>query len=1669
MRRLLLSAVLLTSLVPAHAEYVWLEAENTASRNVEPKVSGWGRKEFLSGEALAQVTIEAGKVDAELPAGGGLLSYQFNVGKAANYELWNRIGYEFARSPFDWQLDGGAWTRVEPTDLTTDLMELQTWNEIAWFRLGAADLKAGQHTLAIRLPKTTDKDGKPARVLYASDVILIHEGAFHPNGPYKPDQDWRTDQDKQAAAQVFKLADTPPGQRTTIALNGLWEAGRDDEQLPGEVAEPIGALPAHPFWRAIQVPGDKNKVRPDLVFCHRMWYRTKLDVPASLAGRSFFVEFPQNNLNTTVYVNGRLCGFEKSNFVRFRVDLTKAIKPGQVNELYVGIRDAWYGFSANPNNPMKLRRMFNFPVEREGQGFLDLAYPVWRHFQSGILVTPTLTVAGPAYVDDVFCQPSVAKQALTLDVTLHNPGGQATGVELLCEAVDGDGKVAKAFAKQTINLAAGAAETIKLTEPWADPELWWPDAPHLYQLRTTVSAGGRPVDIAHQTFGFREWSWAGTDFRLNGVKWHGWADVHNASSAAQWLADQRAFNQTMMRFWGTSWQGMPPDEALDFFDREGVVVRRSGILDGEAIGYHAMEQDPDLKAKYGTDINVKLLDNWRDQMVAQVKGERNHPSVMIWSIENEYLYINCLNLHRQHLPEFEAEVTKTSDAVMATDPTRPTMVDGGGATKANTLPVHGDHYVAGRPELYPDLAYEKNPTGGGRGYWEWDMQRPRFLGEDFYMTGNHPEVSYFEGDSAFAGKPKRGVAIWNRILQEGYRWAEHGAWHFWLTQSDADGTQYLANAPRAVFCRQHDWTFASGQQVQRTFGIFNDTHDDDPITFTWTLMLDGQRAATDSKEYRIAGGENQKFDVTIAMPQVPARQEGKLFLKLTVKGEEVFLDEKPLSVMPLTAAQGVGAQGVAFSGPAILVYDPHGSVSSFLKASGLPTQAIDSLEAIPDGRVLIVGSNALSGRDAGSSQLAAWAVAGRRVIVLDQDTPLRYQGLPAEMNTDQNGGQTAFVEDASHPLLRGLTSADFFTWGPGVKVYRNAYEKPTRGARSLLQCGDRLRYSALAECQVGSGLMLLCQLNLADQLGRNIVAQQVFQNLLDYARSYQQEFYPVRTALAGLTNVQHAVDGIGVETTAAKDVLDALAGTGPRTAIVAATPGNLKTLADNRPKVDAFCGEGGTLMLCGLTPEGLDDYNKLVGANHMIRKSKRERVLLPPVRDRLTAGLTAGDVALYSAQRIFSWTAGNYVVDDMFTYVVDHDEVASFGTSPFGSYDLITNGFVSADGWPLIINFPKNADDSPYDVPITLQKPQTITEFGWTGNTFYYPQTKVNLIFDGDTANMLKFDVEPNAEPQTFEIDPPRTATTITVQIAGWTPVPNKAPNIGIDLVTFKAQRPAEYVQHVKAMTNIGGLMHYERGKGGLVLCNLNFKDTEEVPENVSKKRHILATILRNLKAPFAGGKTIIAGAELAYAPLDISKQATAYRDDRGWFGDRQRTFKELPTGQQRLAGVPYMIYDFATSPVPTVLMLKGERVPHAEQLPESITGIPVGQQADALFFLQTCRLDRRRNPREVRDGKQFELVRYVIHYADGQTAEVPVLAEIDIDDYRQKQVPTLPGAQIAWTRPWEGTQDIATAYAMQWNNPRPEVAIESFDMVYGAERRGVPVLIAVTAAKAVE
>ncbi|HEY7422997.1 MAG TPA: sugar-binding domain-containing protein, partial [Gemmataceae bacterium] len=499
----LLHLVVPSSAAPAaETDYVWIEGE-AAQVNFKPNIAGWGNKHFLSGDKWLHISVDAGKVEKEVPAEGILLKYPFTLKKAGPYEIWNRIGFEFARSPFAWRLDGGDWKTVSPEELTTDLMEIDFFCEVAWLKLDARKLDAGAHMLEIKLAKERDKQGKWQRILYAGDALCIYPGHFLPHSKYKPDEDGRAVIDRDATKQLFELpAPVAAGRRSSVPLKGLWEVCRHDEQMPSEVAAPIQDFPERPFWKAIPVPGDKNILRPDLVFAHRLWYRTKVHVPASCVGESFFLVFPQNNLNTTVYVNGVYCGFDKNPFARVQIDISKAVKPG-VNEIRVGIRDAWYGRTFNPKKPLALRKTFNFPKKFFHDGFQRLAYPVWNHPKSGILVTPELVCAGPVYASDVFCKPSVKKKELDLDVTLANPGKRPISGELVCEAVNAKGEIEKKFAPRTFELDGHGEKMLALTEKWQTPKLWWPDDPAMYKLRTTIKVDGKVLDVKETPFGFR--------------------------------------------------------------------------------------------------------------------------------------------------------------------------------------------------------------------------------------------------------------------------------------------------------------------------------------------------------------------------------------------------------------------------------------------------------------------------------------------------------------------------------------------------------------------------------------------------------------------------------------------------------------------------------------------------------------------------------------------------------------------------------------------------------------------------------------------------------------------------------------------------------------------------------------------------------------------------------------------------------------------------------------------------------------------------------------------------------------------------------------------------------------------------------------------------------------
>ena len=256
------------------------------------------------------------------------------------------------------------------------------------------------------------------------------------------------------------------------------------------------------------VPSNKFKDRPELPFCHRLIYRTRIDVPAELGGRSFVFPLPGSEPDGDVFVNGQSCGFTKAPFAPLGMRCDGGDQAGAGQR---GLRRD-QGFLLRrklgrpPGDPSS---NFTIPVDNMGQSWVQggFDFPIGSGVfeiatSSGILLAPSLVVAGPVYTSDVFAIPSVKQKTLGLEITVRtrrrgrirtgervgapHPGPSPGHLGVPAQRVGGSGRgeigpAEKVFAPQSLTVAAGKEEVVKLAEPWANPKLWWPDDPQMYR------------------------------------------------------------------------------------------------------------------------------------------------------------------------------------------------------------------------------------------------------------------------------------------------------------------------------------------------------------------------------------------------------------------------------------------------------------------------------------------------------------------------------------------------------------------------------------------------------------------------------------------------------------------------------------------------------------------------------------------------------------------------------------------------------------------------------------------------------------------------------------------------------------------------------------------------------------------------------------------------------------------------------------------------------------------------------------------------------------------------------------------------------------------------------------------------------------------------------------
>ncbi len=373
--------------------------------------------------------------------------------------------------------------------------------------------------------------------------------------------------------------------------------------------------------------------------------------------------------------------------------------------------------------------------------------------------------------------------------------------------------------------------------------------------------------------------------------------------------------------------------------------------------------------------------------------------------------------------------------------------------------------------------------------------------------------------------------------------------------------------------------------------------------------------------------------------------------------------------------------------------------------------------------------------------------------------------------------------------------------------------------------------------------------------------QHLFDALLGYRDIAAAPRRQVASAIDVGTPRGRLLAGTGVATTPVGDVLVALRSGKEQLVVFDATAAELAALASDVAAVQRFTANGGWLIAWGVAPDGLASFNRIVGVEHLIRPFRRERVVFPSVRDPLVAGLTISDLAISPSASAAEPTSPRHLEEETFTHVLDHDDIAPFCTYPpwqrfnpgaaqpapdRDPYNLV-NGLTTRDGWRHI--FQLSTEPAFLEWDIELPRAETLERIEIINNGLYRFLTRIELSVDGDAARMVPLSLAPVAEVvQTFPL-PGERATRVHLKLATWTDG-ETAPVVGIDHWRIRVRRSQEFHDRVKPLLNIGTLIRYPQGNGGVLLCNLRVPDIETAAD--AKRLRLVGTLLRNLGAEFA-------------------------------------------------------------------------------------------------------------------------------------------------------------------------------------------------------------------------
>ncbi len=336
------------------------------------------------------------------------------------------------------------------------------------------------------------------------------------------------------------------------------------------------------------------------------WYRKSFTLDASSSGKRILIDFDGVYMNSQVWVNGTSLGTRPYGYTTFEYDLTPYVKTdGSSNVVAVRV-----------NNNQPNSRFYS------GSG-------IYRNVWLTTLASVHIPWNG-LFVSSSGGLVSGGSANVTIAADVENLSSAAASVVVTTTITAPNGAVAASNDSAATSVAMSATTTVKQSLTISSPQLWSVSSPSLYQVRVDVKVNGAIVDSYLTSTGIRTATFnATTGFSLNGqsLKIRG-VNMHHDLGALGAAVNYRAIERQVqiLKSMGVNAirtaHNPPAPELLDVADRLGVLV-----LD-EAF-------DTWTQTKTANDYGL-YFSTWAQRDIQDmVKRDRNHPSVVLWSIGNE--------------------------------------------------------------------------------------------------------------------------------------------------------------------------------------------------------------------------------------------------------------------------------------------------------------------------------------------------------------------------------------------------------------------------------------------------------------------------------------------------------------------------------------------------------------------------------------------------------------------------------------------------------------------------------------------------------------------------------------------------------------------------------------------------------------------------------------------------------------------------------------------------------------------------------------------------------------------------------------------------------------------------------------------------------------------------